>query len=94
MLDRITDPRALRDLDPGRLAALCEEIRGFLIGKISVTGGHIGANLGTIELTVAMHHVFDSPADAFVFDTGHQGYTHKLLTGRMAAFDTVMPAPL
>jgi 1-deoxy-D-xylulose-5-phosphate synthase len=89
MLDRITDPRALRDLDPTRLKDLCEEIRAFLIGKISVTGGHIGANLGTIELTVAMHHVFDSPADAFVFDTGHQGYTHKLLTGRMAAFDTL-----
>lgn len=71
------------------LKSLADEIRQFLIDSISETGGHIGANLGTIELSIAMHYAFTSPNDAFIFDTGHTGYTHKILTGRIEKFKTL-----
>nr|WP_209311006.1 1-deoxy-D-xylulose-5-phosphate synthase [Streptomyces spiramenti] len=82
MLTRITGPRDLDRLSQEELAALAEEIRTFLIESISKTGGHLGPNLGVVELTIALHRVFDSPADRILWDTGHQSYVHKLLTGR------------
>ena len=89
LLDRITGPRDLRDLDEDQLSQLAFEIRDFLVAKVSRTGGHLGPNLGVVELTMAIHRVFDSPTDRVVFDTGHQAYVHKLLTGRAAGFDSL-----
>ncbi len=80
-------PRDLRHLGDADLDALATEIRDFLVLTCSRTGGHLGPNLGVVELTMALHRVFDSPSDRIVFDTGHQAYVHKLLTGRMAGFD-------
>jgi 1-deoxy-D-xylulose-5-phosphate synthase len=82
LLDRITSPADLRRLSPGQLPALAAEIREFLVASVSRTGGHLGPNLGVVELSIALHRVFDSPRDSVVFDTGHQAYVHKLLTGR------------
>ncbi len=82
LLEGITGPAALRRLPADQLPALAQEIRTFLIESISRTGGHLGPNLGVVELTMALHRVFESPRDAIVFDTGHQSYVHKLLTGR------------
>ncbi|GLW57374.1 1-deoxy-D-xylulose-5-phosphate synthase [Kitasatospora phosalacinea] len=82
LLTRIRGPRDLDRLTPAQLSALAEEIRGFLVEEVSKTGGHLGPNLGVVELTLAMHRVFDSPRDRILFDTGHQSYVHKLLTGR------------
>ncbi len=82
LLDGITGPRDLDALSPDQLVQLAAEIREFLVREVSKTGGHLGPNLGVVELTIAMHKVFDSPNDAIVFDTGHQSYVHKLLTGR------------
>ena len=82
MLDEIRSPKDLQSLSRGQLKKLAEEIRSFLIDTVSKTGGHLGPNLGVVELTIAMHRVFSSPSDAMVFDTGHQSYVHKLLTGR------------
>ncbi|GGL22969.1 1-deoxy-D-xylulose-5-phosphate synthase [Phycicoccus endophyticus] len=82
LLERISGPRDLKALPADRLPALAEEIRAFLVEQVSRTGGHLGPNLGVVELTIALHRVFDSPHDAVVFDTGHQSYVHKLLTGR------------
>lgn len=79
----------IRDYSLSQLADLAEEIRSFLLSNISVTGGHIGANLATVELTIALHKVFDSPSEPILFDTGHQGYTHKVLTGRASSFSTL-----
>ena len=87
LLDEITCPDDLRGLGPQDLGRLCGEIREFLVAAVSRTGGHLGPNLGVVELTVAIHRVFHSPRDALVFDTGHQAYVHKMLTGRLAAFD-------
>ncbi len=87
LLDSITTPRDLRDLSPADLDALATEIRDFLVQTCSRTGGHLGPNLGVVELTMAIHRVFESPRDRIVFDTGHQAYVHKLLTGRMAGFE-------
>ena len=87
LLDRITGPRDLRDLADRQLDELATEIRDFLVRKVSRTGGHLGPNLGVVELTLALHRVFDSPRDRIVFDTGHQAYVHKILTGRAAGFD-------
>lgn len=82
MLERIASPRDLRDLTPAQLAELAAEIRDYLVDSVSRTGGHLGPNLGVVELTIGIHRVFDSPHDPIVFDTGHQSYVHKLLTGR------------
>jgi 1-deoxy-D-xylulose-5-phosphate synthase len=82
LLETITSPAALKALPATQLPALAEEIRTFLVSEVSKTGGHLGPNLGVVELTIALHRVFDSPRDTFVFDTGHQSYVHKLLTGR------------
>ena len=87
LLDRITGPRDLRDLSDAELDELAAEIRDFLVRKVSLTGGHLGPNLGVVELTLALHRTFDSPKDRIVFDTGHQAYVHKIVTGRAAGFD-------
>jgi 1-deoxy-D-xylulose-5-phosphate synthase len=79
-------PERLREMDARELAVLVAEIRQFLVSSVSVTGGHLGSNLGVVELTVALHRVFSSPDDAIVWDTGHQAYVHKLVTGRQGAF--------
>ena len=82
LLDRINGPADVKALAPEQLAPLAQEVRDFLIDAVSRTGGHLGPNLGVVELTIAIHRVFDSPRDAVIFDTGHQSYVHKLLTGR------------
>ncbi|MFL6170656.1 MAG: 1-deoxy-D-xylulose-5-phosphate synthase [Ornithinibacter sp.] len=82
LLERIDGPDDLRSLSPDEVPVLAAEIRRFLIEQVSRTGGHLGPNLGVVELTIAIHRVFDSPRDTVVFDTGHQSYVHKLLTGR------------
>jgi 1-deoxy-D-xylulose-5-phosphate synthase len=82
LLSDIRSPEDVRAMTPGQMPELAEEIRGFLVECVSRTGGHLGPNLGVVELTIAMHRVFDSPRDSIVFDTGHQAYVHKLLTGR------------
>ena len=87
MLGQISDPADLRALSPAVLPDLAVEIRRFLVEKVSATGGHLGPNLGVVELSIALHRVFRSPHDAIIWDTGHQAYVHKLLTGRAAKFD-------
>jgi 1-deoxy-D-xylulose-5-phosphate synthase len=82
LLETITGPRDLDALSKDQLVQLAAEIRDFLVSEIAKTGGHLGPNLGVVEMTIAIHRVFDSPRDAIVFDTGHQSYVHKLLTGR------------
>lgn len=82
LLSRITGPRDLDRLDQEQLARLAGEIRTFLVEAVSRTGGHLGPNLGVVELTIALHRAFESPRDKVLFDTGHQSYVHKLLTGR------------
>src|SRR6266550_6867773 len=86
LLESISGPRDLKALSPDELPALASEIRDLLIETVSRTSGHLGPNLGVVELTIALHRVFDSPADRIVFDTGHQAYVHKLLTGRQDGF--------
>jgi 1-deoxy-D-xylulose-5-phosphate synthase len=85
LLDTIGDPADLRRLSRKQLAALAQELRAFLIDTVSATGGHLSSNLGTVELTIALHHVFDTPHDRLVWDVGHQAYGHKILTGRREA---------
>jgi 1-deoxy-D-xylulose-5-phosphate synthase len=85
----VSSPADLKNLDPVDLDRLAGEIRGFLIEKVSATGGHLGPNLGVVELTIALHRVFASPTDPVIFDTGHQSYVHKILTGRRDMFDTL-----
>src|SRR5438874_5431792 len=87
VLDRIVSPADLRSLSDSELGALADEIRQFLVASVSKTGGHLGPNLGVVELTMALHRVFESPRDRILWDTGHQAYVHKLLTGRAAGFD-------
>ena len=87
MLESIKSPEDLRGLSYGQLDELSAEIRQFLITKVSKTGGHLGPNLGVVELTLAIHRTFDSPKDVVLFDTGHQSYVHKMITGRADQFD-------
>jgi 1-deoxy-D-xylulose-5-phosphate synthase len=87
MLESIDSPADLRALRPEQLDGLAEEIRGFLVDRVSRTGGHLGPNLGVVELTLALHRVFDSPSDVLLWDTGHQSYVHKIITGRREGFD-------
>jgi len=89
LLDGINGPQDLKKLKREELPALAVEIRDTLLATISKTGGHLGSNLGVVELTLALHYVFDSPRDKFVWDVGHQSYVHKLLTGRRKQFDTL-----
>lgn len=89
MLEQIRGPADLQHLSQAELRALAREIREFLIHKVAATGGHLGPNLGVVELTLALHRVFDSPHDPIIFDTGHQAYVHKMLTGRCADFETL-----
>ncbi|MBM6751850.1 1-deoxy-D-xylulose-5-phosphate synthase [Mediterraneibacter glycyrrhizinilyticus] len=86
-LEKIQKANDIKNLQPEELKILADEIRQFLIEKISVTGGHLASNLGVVELTMALHLVFDLPEDKLIWDVGHQSYTHKLLTGRRAGFD-------
>jgi 1-deoxy-D-xylulose-5-phosphate synthase len=92
LLDRIKHPRDLRGLSDAELESLAAEIRHQLVTTVSRTGGHLGSNLGVVELTLATHRVFDSPHDPIIFDTGHQAYVHKMLTGRSPDFDTLKQA--
>lgn len=89
MLSRVDTPEDVRRLSVPELRELAAEIREFLVQKVAVTGGHLGPNLGVVELTLALHRVFDSPADPLIFDTGHQAYVHKIVTGRKDQFDTL-----
>jgi 1-deoxy-D-xylulose-5-phosphate synthase len=89
VLDRVVSPRDLRRLDDHELDTLAGEIRAALVAAVSRTGGHLGPNLGVVELTLALHRVFDSPHDPIVFDTGHQAYVHKMVTGRRDRFDSL-----
>lgn len=89
LLDQVDTPEQLKALPAEQLPALCEQIREFLIGHISRTGGHLASNLGAVELTVAIHRVFSAPQDDILFDVGHQCYVHKMLTGRKAQFETL-----
>jgi len=87
-LDKIDSPADLKKLKPEQLPALAEEVRRFLLETVSTTGGHLGSNLGAVELTIALHYCFDSPQDQIIWDVGHQAYTHKILTGRRERFPT------
>ncbi|WP_284640416.1 1-deoxy-D-xylulose-5-phosphate synthase [Paenibacillus silviterrae] len=89
LLDLIHQPEDLKRFSPDQLEQLAAEIRQFLVEKLSVTGGHLAPNLGVVELTIALHYLFNSPQDKFIFDVGHQSYVHKILTGRKDRFDTL-----
>ena len=89
ILDSIHSPEDIRALDQNQLPQLCKELRQFLLENVSKTGGHFSSNLGVVELTVAIHRVFDTAHDRLVFDVGHQAYVHKALTGRQALFSTL-----
>ncbi|WP_132993524.1 1-deoxy-D-xylulose-5-phosphate synthase [Gordonia zhaorongruii] len=89
VLDRVDSPADVRACSSAELAELATEIRGFLIEKVAATGGHLGPNLGVVELSLAMHRVFESPTDPILFDTGHQCYVHKIVTGRKNQFDSL-----
>jgi 1-deoxy-D-xylulose-5-phosphate synthase len=91
-LERITGPQDLKGLTQEQLAILASEIRDALVETVTRTSGHLGPNLGVVELTIALHRVFDSPKDKLIFDTGHQSYVHKLLTGRFPQFQTLRQA--
>ena len=87
MLERIQRENDIKKLNEEELKVLAQEIRKFLVEKVSKTGGHLASNLGVVELTMALHLTFDLPKDKIIWDVGHQSYTHKLLTGRKEGFD-------
>ncbi|MDP5128821.1 MAG: 1-deoxy-D-xylulose-5-phosphate synthase, partial [Pontimonas sp.] len=89
LIEGIADPSDVRALAPEALPQLAAEIRAFLVEKVSATGGHLGPNLGVVELGIALHRVFSSPQDVILWDTGHQAYVHKILTGRASGFDSL-----
>ncbi len=91
-LERVNEPADLRAMSYEELDALCGEIRDFVVEAVSKNSGHLGSNLGAVELSIALHRVFDSPTDAILWDTGHQAYVHKIVTGRRAQFDTLRQA--
>lgn len=88
-IKNIKNPQFLKKYNDSQLSKLCSEIRDFIVTNVSKTGGHLASNLGTVELTVALHYVFSSPKDKFIFDVGHQSYTHKILTGRASKFSSL-----
>jgi 1-deoxy-D-xylulose-5-phosphate synthase len=92
ILDTVDTPGDLRHLSARQLGELADEIRQFLVRSVSANGGHLGSNLGVVELTLALHRVFDSPRDLILWDTGHQAYVHKIVTGRRRRFDTLRRA--
>ena len=89
LLDTVSSPAELRGLKPGQLRQLADELRAEMVSAVSVTGGHFGAGLGVVELTVALHYVFDTPRDVLIWDVGHQAYPHKILTGRREQIRTL-----
>jgi 1-deoxy-D-xylulose-5-phosphate synthase len=89
LLDRVRHPADLRNLSTDQLKRLADELRAETIDAVSVTGGHLGASLGVVELTVALHAVFDTPRDRLIWDVGHQAYPHKILTGRRDRIRTI-----
>ena len=89
LLDRVTVPTDLRNFPPAQLRQVADELRAELVDAVSVTGGHLGSALGVVELTVALHAVFDTPTDRLIWDVGHQAYPHKILTGRRARMRTL-----
>src|ERR1039458_1006336 len=89
ILDRIDSPDNVKQLSIAELEKLAAEIREELIAVLSNNGGHLGPNLGVVELSIALHYVFHTPKDSFLFDVSHQAYVHKLLTGRQDRFDTI-----
>lgn len=92
LLNTINTPEVLRQLDRKQLPQLADELRQFLVESVSKTGGHLSSNLGTIELTIALHYVFNTPYDRLVWDVGHQTYAHKILTERREAMKTLRMA--
>ena len=92
LLETINEPADLRDLDPQELDELAGEIRDFIVDAVAKNSGHLGSNLGAVELTLALHRVFDSPRDAILWDTGHQAYVHKIVTGRRGGFEQLRQA--
>src|SRR5437870_1246918 len=92
LLETISTPADIKNLTYQELATLASEIRTFIVNAVAVTGGHLGSNLGVVELTFALHRVFDSPRDVILWDTGHQAYVHKILTGRADHFDELRQA--
>ena len=86
-IGNIKNPSFLKKMSVFELEELSRNIRNFLIDKISITGGHLSSNLGIVDLTIAIHKVFNAPKDKIIFDVGHQSYTHKILTGRAHEFD-------
>lgn len=89
LLDSIQKTGDIKKIPPEKMGELADEIRQFLIAKVSKTGGHLASNLGSVELTMALHLCLDLPNDKIVWDVGHQSYTHKILTGRKSGFDTL-----
>ena len=89
LLDQISTPQELRQLDPEQLPALAQELRSFMIHSVEQTGGHLASSLGVVELTVALHYIYNTPEDRLVWDVGHQSYPHKILTGRRGAMGTL-----
>src|SRR5262249_47753860 len=89
LLEKIQDPADLRRLDEKQLRQIADELRAETINAVAVTGGHLGAGLGVVELTVALHYLFDTPRDRLVWDVGHQAYPHKILTGRRDRISTL-----
>ncbi|MEQ1790273.1 MAG: 1-deoxy-D-xylulose-5-phosphate synthase N-terminal domain-containing protein, partial [Rickettsiales bacterium] len=82
LLDNINYPKDTKKLSQSELKTLADEVRNFMIEAVSQTGGHLGAGLGVVELTIALHHVFNTPTDKIIWDVGHQAYPHKIITGR------------
>ena len=89
ILNKVNSSNDIKRLSKSELPQLCSELREFIINNVSKTGGHLASNLGTVELTVALHRVYDSAVDRIVFDVGHQSYAHKIITGRRDAFGTL-----
>ena len=88
LLKDISSPEDLKKLKPGQLQQVCDELREYIIDTVSIHGGHFGASLGVVELTVALHYVYNTPEDEIIWDVGHQAYGHKILTGRREQFHT------
>jgi 1-deoxy-D-xylulose-5-phosphate synthase len=94
MLEKINCPQDLKKIPEDNLPQLADELRQYLIDTISQVGGHFGANLGVVELAIALHYCFDSPRDKLIWDVGHQSYPHKILTGRREQMSTIRRFPV